>query len=266
MDPNADDRWSARIARARQLASTPSAATDLLTFAAGLAETQRALRGVSEAAGRPATVSLAASLNREVVIAAIPVVIEWAIAHAPHALATAAAVMRDTSRSEWRQRLDAWLDEDAAPGAHVRFVLEATVQPFAEVAAASMVRAGGVPALAATCPFCDRQAALATLREAGHGARRSLRCGLCLTEWAVPRIGCAACGETGFERLPVFTADEARQARIDACDSCHAYLKTIDFTRDGLAVPFVDDLATLPLDLWAQDQGYRRWRPHLFGI
>jgi len=264
--PIADDRWSARVARARQLAATTSAAADLLTFAAGLAETQRALRGVSEAYSRPVTRSLSDSLDRDAVIEAIPVVIEWAMDHAPHALATAAASMRDTSWHEWRQRLDAWVGDDDALDSHVRFVLEATVQPFAEVAAATIGRADAVPALTAACPFCDRHAAVATLREAGHGARRSLQCGLCLTEWPVPRTGCAACGETGFERLPVFTANEVPQARIDACDSCHAYLKTIDLTRDGLAVPIVDDLATLPLDLWAHEQGYRRWRPHILGI
>jgi FdhE protein len=107
---------------------------------------------------------------------------------------------------------------------------------------------------------------LATLREAGHGSRRSLLCGLCLTEWAAPRIGCVACGETAFASLPVFRAGELAVARVDACDTCRVYVKSIDLTRDGHAVPIVDDLATVALDLWARDQGYRRLRLHLLRV
>jgi len=33
-------------------------------------------------------------------------------------------------------------------------------------------------------------------------------------------------------------------------------LKTIDLTKNGLAVPEVDDLASIPLTLWAEDNGY----------
>ena len=34
--------------------------------------------------------------------------------------------------------------------------------------------------------------------------------------------------------------------RVEACESCRCYLKTIDLTRNGLAVPEVDDLASIP--------------------
>ena len=41
--------------------------------------------------------------------------------------------------------------------------------------------------------------------------------------------------------------------RIDACDRCQHSIKTIDLTKDGLAVPCVDDIASVPLDLWARE-------------
>ena len=66
--------------------------------------------------------------------------------------------------------------------------------------------------------------------------------------------------------MPVYTADTQAHARIDACDTCRTYIKTIDLTKDGLAVPAVDDLATLPLDLWARERGYRRLYPNLLRI
>ena len=113
------------------------------------------------------------------------------------------------------------------------------------------------------CPFCDSLPVVGGLREAGHGAKRSLLCGLCLSEWDYLRLVCPACGERKFDALPVYTAEQFSGARVEGCDTCRAYLKTIDATKDGLAVPLVDDLATVALDLWARDQGYVRLRPNL---
>jgi FdhE protein len=91
-------------------------------------------------------------------------------------------------------------------------------------------------------------------------------CGLCATEWPSPRLACLHCGEAAFESQPVFRSEEFDAARIDACESCKSYVKTIDLTRDGEASPIVDDIASLPLDVWARDNGYRRIRPNLFGF
>ena len=54
--------------------------------------------------------------------------------------------------------------------------------------------------------------------------------------------------------------------RIDACDRCHRYIKTIDLSKDGLAVPCVDDIASVSLDLWARDGGYTRIKNNVLGI
>jgi formate dehydrogenase maturation protein FdhE len=35
--------------------------------------------------------------------------------------------------------------------------------------------------------------------------------------------------------------------RTDVCDTYHTYLKCIDLTKTGLAIPVVDELATIPL-------------------
>ena len=53
---------------------------------------------------------------------------------------------------------------------------------------------------------------------------------------------------------------------VDACDRCHRYIKTIDLSKDGLAVPCVDDIASLSLDLWARERGYTRIKNHVLGI
>jgi formate dehydrogenase maturation protein FdhE len=42
-------------------------------------------------------------------------------------------------------------------------------------------------------------------------------------------------------------------------------VRTIDLTKDGNAVALVDDLAAIPLSLWAQERGYTRNQPNLLG-
>src|SRR5712664_1020109 len=46
--------------------------------------------------------------------------------------------------------------------------------------------------------------------------------------------------------------------RADVCDTYHTYLKCIDLTKTELAIPVVDELATIPLDLWAREHGYAK--------
>jgi formate dehydrogenase maturation protein FdhE len=40
----------------------------------------------------------------------------------------------------------------------------------------------------------------------------------------------------------------------------------VDLTKNGLAVPVVDELATIPMNLWAHEHGYVKLRTNLLGI
>jgi len=53
---------------------------------------------------------------------------------------------------------------------------------------------------------------------------------------------------------------------VDACDTCKRYLKTVDLTRLGLAVPLVDEVAGAPLDVWARERGYEKLELNLVGL
>ena len=44
------------------------------------------------------------------------------------------------------------------------------------------------------------------------------------------------------------------------------YIKTVDLTKYGLAIPVVDELATIPLNLWAQENGYTKLQLNLLGM
>jgi formate dehydrogenase maturation protein FdhE len=52
--------------------------------------------------------------------------------------------------------------------------------------------------------------------------------------------------------MAFYSAPEIAHVRADVSDTCHTYLKSVDLTKLGLAVAVVDELATIPLDLWAR--------------
>jgi FdhE protein len=235
-----DERWQQRAARARLLAAERPAVAELLLFYAALAVAQGAiLRDHCYVLPDDGTIDPSA-LHR-----ATRPFLSSIIAVAPPTFV---------------ERLRSLQDDSVR-----RFVVEALWQPFAEAAARSRTHKS-MGTNGERCPICRGAPVVAMLREQSHGARRSLICGLCLSEWPAPRLMCLNCGESRFESLPVFRADEFDAIRIDACDTCHTYIKTIDLTRDGAASPMVDDLASMPLDLWAAERGYQRARPNLLGF
>jgi hypothetical protein len=116
------------------------------------------------------------------------------------------------------------------------------------------------------CPRCSGRPQVGVLRQQGDGARRSLICALCATEWPYRRIVCPACGEESVDKLPIYVAEELGHVRVEACDTCRYYIKTIDLTKNGHAVPVVDELAAIPLSLWAAEKGYVKLAQNLLGI
>jgi len=117
-----------------------------------------------------------------------------------------------------------------------------------------------------TCPLCSSRPQVGVLRPEGEGGRRSLICALCAHEWKYRRIVCPYCGEENVHKLAVYSAESIPYVRVEACDTCRNYLKSIDLTKDGRAVPVVDELATIPLNLWAAEHGYQKPEPNLLGL
>jgi len=259
---SSDARWDQRIARARTLAAEHPAAHHALSFYAALAAYQKSL--VSERA---------AVVDVDPVLAAIPDFLTWLSGEAPAPLAAAAVEMLGSDLVSctlvlfWRHLQERTSVQETRSDPNVRFVAEALLQPFAE----QWTRHQTTPptecsVTPARCPNCASLPVLAVLREEGHGAKRTLLCSLCFTEWDYRRILCPHCGEQQFDALPVYTAEQFEYVRIEACTSCQRYIKTIDLTKNGLAVPPVDDIASVSLDLWAREQGYVRIRENLLAL
>jgi FdhE protein len=262
--------WSRRIARALALTERYPPAADVLRFYARLGEYQQSLAAAwAEARWEPA-----------IALQALPATLDWIEARGPAGLAGHVPLLRDRQPDDWCRMLDRYLAEDAfdAADAPAAFVVEALLQPLAERCAAATPAAAPRPPtpdprspipdpqspIPVRCPFCRQRPAAGVLRDAGQGTRRALVCGLCFTEWSFERIACPSCGERKFDELPVYTAEQLDGVRIECCDTCGVYLKTIDASKDGTTVPLVDDLATITLDLWAQERGYRRVRPSFY--
>ena len=99
-----------------------------------------------------------------------------------------------------------------------------------------------------------------------EGARRMLACSLCGGEWLFGRILCPSCLEEKPERLPSYTSQTHPTVRVEACETCRRYVKSIDLSEDARPIPEVDDLVSLSMDLWAREQGFERIEPGLAGL
>ncbi|HXJ48541.1 MAG TPA: formate dehydrogenase accessory protein FdhE, partial [Candidatus Acidoferrum sp.] len=54
--------------------------------------------------------------------------------------------------------------------------------------------------------------------------------------------------------------------RIEGCESCKRYLLGVDLLAEPAAVPLVDEISALPLDLYARDKGFSKLTPNLMGF
>ena len=123
--------------------------------------------------------------------------------------------------------------------------------------------------LSTHCPNCGGLPQLSYFAVSGEAlvsGPRYLVCSRCATNWVFSRMMCASCGESNGTKLPIYQEHEQfPHARVDGCQTCRKYLLTFDLRRDTRAVPVVDEIASLPLDLYARDQGLTKITPNLMG-
>jgi FdhE protein len=247
-----------RSARADELSAAFPDARALLAFYRRLVDFQQPIFERFNARGETDVRALLGDFPR---------LIELAVSAGPAPLALFARErLVDTAaraallESYWEGDAAARSGEDAA----AVFFARALLQPYAE----SLASRGdiGSPAESAVCPFCGSKPVTAVLRGEGDGGKRSLICGLCATEWLYRRVLCPNCGEEHKDRLPVYIAEGLDYVRVEACDTCKTYLKAVDLTKDGRAVPVVDEIATVSLNIWAEEHGYGKLEANILGM
>jgi FdhE protein len=259
----ANTPWEQRIQRAEQLAAQHPFAADILGFYVHVARFQQGLYERVSVNQNP--ISMSASLESPELLSSFPSFLALVEEKAPASLAEIAHEMRGQSSASWSELLTECWSNINPPDDAAEFLALAFLQPYAEfIRSRAQLQLGGYTHM--LCPFCNRKASLGILRQQGDGARRNLLCGFCLSEWEFRRIVCPACGQEDQAKLPVYVAEQFPHVRVEACDACHGYIKSVDLTKNGLANPLVDELASIPLDLWAQERGYAKLRPNLLGM
>jgi FdhE protein len=268
----AQGEWQRRIARAEELGAQYSFAAEILRFYAAIARFQKDFsaellqsRAAVDAASETDPFARALQPGIEKQFNKFLSVVEE---NGPDPLQEPARDLRTAGADSHLQLLTFFWqagDSGSLPSGPTDFFARAFLQPYAaDIRARSVMRwSGPAPYL---CPLCKRKPGGGVLRPLGDGGQRSLVCSFCLAEWEFRRIVCPGCGEENHAKLPVYTADELKHVRVEACDSCRIYIKTVDMTTNGLAEPVVDEIASVPLDIWAQNQGYTKLQPNLMQL
>ncbi len=275
-----------RVRRARTLRGQRPSADALLDFYLALLDTQSPLRDlpmipewVSQTLSSDPSEVPRLRLERLPVDALTVPLVSFCRAIgplAPDPIARAAAAAEtavDQTRATLLNALlrgDDFEDESRALGCELLpalFLARAFLQPIAEAMASRVVhQAGDAPE--GTCPGCGwpPQASILNDEPEAQGNRR-LVCALCAVSWSFSRSTCPACGVSGEEGLEFHVDDEGlSHVRVDSCRTCRHYLKSVDLRVAGFADPFVDDLATPELDLWAAERGLEKIMPNLLGM
>jgi FdhE protein len=296
--------WQQRISRAKALAHEYPFAAEILTFYRRIAEFQESLHeridracahnkdvggatGVSHVKNAPLNIGASHSDAEKhnpppivsgppelsVLLASFPSFLTLVEKNGPPNLGDAARQLRASSGKNQAELLNDFWDGSRSPenrsaansSPSDEFFARAFLQPYAEfIRLRAESSSNGYTG--SLCPFCGRKPGVAVLRPLGDGGQRRLVCSFCLAEWEFRRIVCANCGEEDHKNLPVYSADQFAHVRVDCCDRCQRYLKTVDLTKTGLADPIVDELASIPLDLWAREHGYEKLELNLLQL
>lgn len=110
------------------------------------------------------------------------------------------------------------------------------------------------------CPCCGRQP---DVTRVDPDNQRYLHCPQCDTQWLHYRLTCTRCDTDDIKKVNILIEKELEPWRVEVCDVCGDYCKTLDQRHGGvLAMPdvdlFLEDARTARLDLLAEAEGYRR--------
>jgi FdhE protein len=109
------------------------------------------------------------------------------------------------------------------------------------------------------CPICGSPPALARLEADGQ---RFLFCSFCWHRWPARRAACPYCGCGDPVRLSYRYSEEEPEYRLELCEACRKYVKTVDGRNLARSVyPPLEQVATLHLDLKAAEAGYESALP-----
>ena len=256
--------WDKQIGRAEELAAQSSGSRELLTFYGQLL---RAQKEVYEFFGSRKDWFPAGDLERDLpgIRGAWPALLKTVETYGPETLAAGAHELTQTSDEAIDEMLISyWLNPS-----DIQFFAKAFLQPYGRWLADAGGEGRKQGFSERRCPFCGGNPQVSFLQSKESNAEsgnRDLICATCLSSWEFRRVVCANCGEERPAKLGYFHTPEFDHVRIEACDTCGYYIKGVDLTRLGFAVPLVDEVAAAPLDVWAREHGYTKIEINLVGL
>jgi Protein involved in formate dehydrogenase formation len=279
--------WAAHRRRAETLRAHHPFAGEVLTLYLALLDVwERAADAAREQ--RPEPGALAAWAGEHV----LPRVAEATVHAGPELLADATRWLMEEGAAE--RSLAAWLRGGEGLEPVERYLARASLRAPLEVLkdAAGACAEDPAPRGERRCPSCGGPPQLSFRADTGDGlvsAGRKLLCARCASSWRYSSSACACCGESGGARRTLYAeqrewpvvghgggaAPRKRPGapvpmfphlRIEGCDTCNRYLIDVDLGHDARAVPEVDELAALPLDLYAAERGLTKITPNLMGF
>ncbi|TMF42725.1 MAG: formate dehydrogenase accessory protein FdhE [Chloroflexi bacterium] len=281
--------WAERRRRTLDLRGRHAFAAELLDFYGALVGVQE--RAYEDAiTARPSAPDLVSYVAEMVV----PSVVEVSAAAGPERLRGGVATRLESTDA--REIVASWIGGEDQPMVD-RYIARASVGPVLE-ALGSEVAASCIGVRDRLhCPFCGGAPQVSYFAMAGEdlaSGGRFLNCARCHASWGYPRMTCAGCGESSTSRLPIFSEEGTTSGehgsvvrglpvgpngsngstpkaifphvRIEACETCRRYLLNVDLATDPAAVPVVDELDALPLDLYARERGFTKITPNLMGF
>ncbi|MBI2933241.1 MAG: formate dehydrogenase accessory protein FdhE [Planctomycetes bacterium] len=254
--------WEHRLRRAEELQQAWPFAREILQFLRAVTSFQQDIyRRV-----RSTPVLKRNRLDTALLASYFPPLLALVERYGPRDLWTQAQRLRDRTESDWERIIRAYWNRSGSEGdLTVPFFPKAILQPYT-IYRAELWRAelGAWGEQTNVCPFCARAPGVSLLR--GEPQGRILACSLCATEWDFPSTVCPSCKEARLEKRPQYGSRDIPWIRIEGCDSCRIYLKSIDVRRNPAAEAAVDEIGSTPLDVIARDRKYTKLESNLVGV
>lgn len=114
------------------------------------------------------------------------------------------------------------------------------------------------------CPICGSFPNMSELK--GEGQRFFI-CSFCGFEWPSERLKCPFCENREHKSLHYFFEEGKEIYRVDVCDKCKQYIKTVDSRKLNFEPDLeLEDIATIHLDIMASEKGFKRPTPTPWGL
>lgn len=106
------------------------------------------------------------------------------------------------------------------------------------------------------CPICGSPPSMSQFKAEGQ---RSYLCSFCGFEWPGERLKCPFCENSDHTKLHYFYAEGEEAYRVDLCDNCNHYIKTVDSRKlDYEPDLALEDIITMHLDILASEKRFKR--------